>query len=87
VMLKDFGMARMLGHEGYAGIVAIQLDGNYLSKEIDWSWVCSIMVNMVRPGLISVDKFQLLNDGSWDRITRLISPKCRVLRLKNGVSC
>ncbi|KAG2062960.1 hypothetical protein BDR04DRAFT_1123584, partial [Suillus decipiens] len=68
---------RRLGSEGYAGIVAIQLDGDYTTEEIDWTLV-------VRPEVISVEKFQLLKYGSWDRITRLISPKGRVLRLKHG---
>lgn len=76
---------RKLGYQGYAGIVAIQLDGDYMAEEIDWAWVCSIMMKMVRPEVISVDKCQLLNYGPWYRITRFISPNSRVLRLKHGV--
>ncbi|KAG1818949.1 hypothetical protein EV424DRAFT_1539905 [Suillus variegatus] len=29
---------RKLGYQGYAGIVAIQLDGDYMAEEIDWAW-------------------------------------------------
>jgi hypothetical protein len=76
---------RTLGSVGYGGIEAIELSGDYMDEGLEWDRVCR-MAMAVAPKVINIWGFQMLKVGSWDRVTRLISPKCKVLRLKNAVS-
>lgn len=66
--------------QGYAGITQLGFDGDCMEEVLDWDRISGAVL-FVQAQEIAIYDFLVQMDGYWDRVTRLVSPKCRALTL------